>query len=136
MSKTRNRQQRRWTTTERERYAIYMTLKKYEYLVRDIPFELYTDHESLVYLNNPPSNKVMRWKLAIQEYNCTIDYIKGELNIVADGLSRLTEELPVRKIRGRNHIMNIFRVCLTIYKLRKSLTSHVMYVSMRSKRVL
>ena len=39
----------------------------------------------------------MRWKLAIQEYNCTIDYIKGELNIVADGLSRLTDELPVTK---------------------------------------
>ena len=71
-----------------------MTLRKFEYLVRDIPFEMYTDHENLVYLNNPPSNKVLRWKLAIQEYDFTLDHIKGELNVVADGLSRLTEDTP------------------------------------------
>ena len=46
MSKTLNRQQRRWTTTERECYAIYMTCKKYEYLIRDLPFDLYTDHRT------------------------------------------------------------------------------------------
>jgi hypothetical protein len=71
-----------------------MTLRNFEYLVRDIPFEMYTDHVNLVYLNNPPSNKVLRWKLAIQEYNFTLDHIKGELNVVADGLSRLTEDTP------------------------------------------
>ena len=32
--------------------------------------------------------------LAIQEYDCSIDWIKGELNVVADGLSRLTDEVP------------------------------------------
>ncbi len=37
MSKTLSDQQRKWTTTERECYAIYMTLRKFEYLVRDIP---------------------------------------------------------------------------------------------------
>ncbi len=73
MSKTLNRRQRKWTTTERECYAIYMTLRKFEYLIRDVPFELYTDHENLVYLNTPPSHKVLRWKLAIQEYDCSID---------------------------------------------------------------
>jgi hypothetical protein len=35
--------------------------------------------------------------LAIQEYNIFIDYIKGELNVVADGLSRLTDEVPTTK---------------------------------------
>ncbi len=71
-----------------------MTLQKYEYLLRDIPFELYTDNENLVYLNIPPSNKVLRWKLAIQEYDFTISHIAGELNVVADGFSRLTAEIP------------------------------------------
>jgi len=94
MSKTLTHDQRKWTTTERECYAIYMTLQKYEYLLRDIEFQLYTDHENLVYLNNPPSNKVLRWKLAIQEYNFTISHIAGEYNVVADGFSRLTEEIP------------------------------------------
>jgi len=77
MSKTLTHDQWKWTTTERECYAIYMTLQKYEYRLRDIPFELYTDHDNLVYLNNPPSNKVLRWKLAIQEYNFTISHIAG-----------------------------------------------------------
>ena len=71
-----------------------MTLRKFEYLIRDVRFELYTDHENLVYLNTPPSNKVLRWKFTIQEYDCSIDWIKGELNVVADGLSRLTDEVP------------------------------------------
>ncbi len=73
---------------------MYMTLKKYEYLLRDISFELDTDHDNLVYLNNPPSNKVLRWKLAIQEYNFSISHIAGELNVVADGFSRLTTKTP------------------------------------------
>jgi hypothetical protein len=71
-----------------------MALRKFEYLIRDVPFELFTDHENLVYLNTPPSNKVLRWKLAIQEYDCSIYWINGELNVVADGLSRLTDEVP------------------------------------------
>jgi hypothetical protein len=84
-----------------------MTIKKYEYLIRDLPFDLYTDHENLVYLNTPPSNKVLRWKLAIQEYDIKINYIKGELNVVADGLSRLTEELPSTTIRSMDDIDRI-----------------------------
>ncbi len=64
---------------------------------RDIPFELYTNHENLIYINTPPSNKVLRWKLAIQEYNFTRNHIAGEQNIVTDGLSRLTEDIPTTK---------------------------------------
>ncbi len=56
------------------------------------------------YICTPPSNKVLRQKLAIQEYNCSIDWIKGELNVVADGLSRLTDEVTNdrRKLVGIN----------------------------------
>ncbi len=97
MSKTLTKGQRKWSTTERECYAIFMTFQKYEYLLRDIPFELYTDHENLIYINTPPSNKVLRWKLAIQEYDFTRNHIAGEQNIVADGLSRLTEDIPTTK---------------------------------------
>ena len=48
----------------------------------------------MVYLKSPLSNKVLRWKLAIQEYDCSIYWINGELNVVANGLSRLTDEIP------------------------------------------
>ena len=80
--------------------VLYMALRKFEYLIRDVPFELFTDHENLIYLNTSPSNKVLRWKLAIQEYNFFYNYIKGELNVVADGLSRLTDEVPTTTETG------------------------------------
>ena len=78
-----------WTTIERKCYAIDIILQKYEKLLQNIPFQFYTDHGNLVYLNNPLSNEVLRWKLAIQEYNFTISHIAGEYNVVADGFSRL-----------------------------------------------
>jgi hypothetical protein len=94
MSRTLVNAERRWTAIEKECYALHMTLKKFEYLLRDVPFTLYTDHANLVYLNVPPSNKVLRWKMAMQEYNFRLFHIPGEKNVVADGFSRLTEETP------------------------------------------
>jgi hypothetical protein len=92
MSKTFSGPEKRWTTIEKECYAIYMMLRKYEYLLRDVHFTLKTDHANLLYLNVPPSNKVLRWKLAIQEYDANVVHIPGPENIVADALSRINEE--------------------------------------------
>ncbi len=71
-----------------------IALQKYENLLRDINVPLYSDYENLVYLYNSTSNKVLQWKLTIQEYDFTISHIAGEYNVVADGFSRLTEEIP------------------------------------------
>ena len=38
------------------------------------------------------SNKVLRWKLDLQEYNFTLRHIPGETNAVADGLSRAVHD--------------------------------------------
>lgn len=35
-----------------------------------------------------PNSKLQRWKCKLEEYNFTIEYIKGKNNIVADALSR------------------------------------------------
>ncbi len=56
MSRTLVNAERRWTAIEKEYYALRMTLKKFEYLLRDVPFTLSTDHANLVYLNLPPSS--------------------------------------------------------------------------------
>jgi hypothetical protein len=52
---------------------------------------LRTDHDNLKYINQHPSQKVMRWKLAMSEYDCDIEHIKGVDNHVADAMSRLIE---------------------------------------------
>ena len=88
ISKTLNSTERKWATPEKEAYAIFYALTKWEHYLRDIKFILRTDHYNLTYINNEPKQKVQRWKLAIQQYDFGIEYIPGPKNIVADGLSR------------------------------------------------
>jgi hypothetical protein len=79
----------RWSVYEKEAYAIFYCFTKWEHFLRSNKhFHLFTDHKNLTFLNNPPSQKVMRWRLAVQDFNFSIAYIKGEENNVADAMSR------------------------------------------------
>jgi hypothetical protein len=86
-----------------------MTLKKYEYLLRDVPFKIKTDHANLLYLNVPPSSKVLRWKIAIQEYDFQVTHIPGKDNIVADAFSRLMD--PIEEPMG--HLLSLTRKAMS-----------------------
>ena len=56
--------------------------------------KVHTDHENLTY-KTFNSDRVMRWRLYIEEYSPDLQYIKGTHNVVADALSCLDkEELP------------------------------------------
>ena len=95
-----SQQEIRWSTIEKECYAIVYTLKKLNYLVGDRPFTLKTDHKNLTYLDADANEKVKRWKIAIQQYDMTLEYIKGPLNIVADGMSRLLKSNKCQVAEG------------------------------------
>lgn len=82
--------QRRWSTIEKEAYAIFASLKAFEYLIRDIHFVLRTDHRNLKYLNLEVP-KVVRWKMAVQEFSFVLEYYPGPQNVAADTLSRLPQ---------------------------------------------
>ena len=84
ISKALKKEQLRWSTPEKEAYAIYYAFVKLEYLIRDVHFTLRTDHKNLTYINLENTGKVKRWKLAIQEYDFDIEHIPGHLNVVAD----------------------------------------------------
>jgi hypothetical protein len=64
-------------------------MKKWSYLLRDIPFKIKTDHRNLLFLNLDASQKVQRWKMEIQAYDFTIEHIQGKYNIIPDLYSRL-----------------------------------------------
>ena len=89
ISKTLTKAERKWSTYEKEAFAIFYSLRKWEHLVRDVKFTLFTDHKNLTYLTKDPSPKVMRWRMAVQDYDFDIAYIPGEKNIIADAFSRL-----------------------------------------------
>ncbi|GFW62174.1 retrovirus-related Pol polyprotein from transposon 17.6 [Trichonephila clavipes] len=59
--------------------------------------EVFTDHKPLAgFLSNKnPSSKILRWKLALEEFNYDIHYIRGSLNSVADHLSRYINNITI-----------------------------------------
>ncbi|GFW59678.1 integrase catalytic domain-containing protein [Trichonephila clavipes] len=60
-------------------------------------FKVFTDHKPLAgFLSNKnPSSKILRWKLALEEFNYDIHYIRGSLNSVADHLSRCVNNITI-----------------------------------------
>lgn len=89
ISKSLDKTQLRWSVPEKEGYAIFYALVKMEHLLRDVPFTLLTDHENLTRIYTTGSQKVLRWRLFIQEFNMKVAKIPGEFNVVADAFSRL-----------------------------------------------
>ena len=88
MSKTLTKSQKKWHINEKEAYAIVIALQKFEYLIRDVHFTLYTDHANLIYIRDTGSPKVIAWKCKVQEFDFAVKFVSGEDNIVADELSR------------------------------------------------
>ena len=80
--------QTRYTTTERELLSIVECFKEFRNILLGQQIIVHTDHENLTY-KNFNSDRVMRWRLYIEEFTPDLRYIKGEKNAVADALSRL-----------------------------------------------
>ena len=87
-SRKLNSAQTRYTTTERELLAIVETLKEFRNILLGHQIRVYTDHKNLTY-NTSNIERVVRWRLIIEEFGPELLYIKGTKNIVADALSRL-----------------------------------------------
>jgi hypothetical protein len=82
-----------YTTTERKLLSIVETLKTFRNILLGQKIKVHTDHENLTY-KNFNSDRVMRWRLHIEEYYPDLHYIKGTHNVVADALSCLEIKKP------------------------------------------
>ncbi len=87
-SRKLNDAQTRYTTTERELLSIVETLKEFRMILLGHDIIIWTDHKNLIH-NDFKTERVLRWRLLMEEYRLDIRYIKGPDNIVADSLSRL-----------------------------------------------
>ena len=105
ISGTFTKEQFRWSTNEKEAYAVFYCLLKLRHLLRDIQFILLTDHKNLIYINDCASDKVARWKLFTQEFDALIEHLPGVQNRIADNFSRLCVILRPRldKITPKEH---------------------------------
>ena len=87
-SRKLNDAQTRSTTTERELLSIVETLKAYRNILLGHKIIVHTDHKNLVH-KTFNTERVMRWRLLIEECGPELHYIKGENNVIANALSRL-----------------------------------------------
>ena len=87
-SRKLNRAQRKYTIMERELLSIVETLREYKNILLGYDVHVWTDHQNLTF-QDLKSDRVLRWRLLLEEFGVTFHYVKGKHNIVADALSRL-----------------------------------------------
>ncbi|KAH9658293.1 hypothetical protein KPL70_023432 [Citrus sinensis] len=96
-SRTLNSAQMNYTTTEKELLTVIFALDKFcSYLIGSSTV-VYSNHAAMRYLMSKQDAKprLIRWILLLQEFNLTIKDKKGTENVVADHLSRLTNESSI-----------------------------------------
>ena len=89
-SKKFSERERKYSVEERECLAMVWGIQKYNRFLYGKEFIIETDHCGLQYLKTGSirNARVMRWYLALQNYNFKVRYIRGSENNVADYLSR------------------------------------------------
>jgi hypothetical protein len=83
-----NSAQQNYTTTEKELLSIIATLKEFRNFLLVQQITVFADHKNLTY-KNFNTERVMRWRLVLEEFATDLQYIKGTRNVVANALSRL-----------------------------------------------
>lgn len=90
ISKKLSKSQSKWPIIEKECFAIFYAVQKLDFYLHNAKFTVRTDHRPLKFLLESPmqNRKVQSWALSIAGYDCTIEYIEGKNNVIADLLSR------------------------------------------------
>uniref|UniRef100_K7EXE6 Gypsy retrotransposon integrase-like protein 1 n=1 Tax=Pelodiscus sinensis TaxID=13735 RepID=K7EXE6_PELSI len=95
LSKKLSPAEQNYATIEKECYAIVWAVKQLKPYLYNRRFTVLSDHAPLVWLHKAKgtNSRLLRWSLALQEYDMDIVHIRGKENIVADALSRAGEPM-------------------------------------------
>ena len=105
--------QQRYSTLDRELVALRWGVKTFKPFLYGIEFVIKTDHQPLVYLHNMKlvDGRLARTLEDLSDFSFTIEYVPGENNAIADGLSRLPEYRAMyTEERGENGLPQGFVV--------------------------
>jgi len=92
VSRTLNKAETRYSTTEKELLAIVWATKHFRQYLYGRKFKIVTDHKPLIWLMNvkDPNSRLMRWRLKLEEFDYETVYKSGKTNTNADVLSRIS----------------------------------------------
>lgn len=97
LSRSLTKQERNYSTTERECLSVIWSVEKLRHYLEGIHFTIITDHASLIWLNRlkNPTGRLARWALRLQPFDYTIIHRKGKDHVVPDFLSRNVDSITV-----------------------------------------
>jgi len=86
--------QKSWAIVHKEAYAVIAALRKFRNWIFGCEIHVYSDHNPITFFTEsaPKNSKLMRWSIAMQEFDIHFHYIKGKNNVVSDGLTRLNSD--------------------------------------------
>ena len=99
-----NDAQTRYSTGEQELLGIVETLKEFRHILLGHDIVVHTDHKNIIY-GNLTNDRLVRWRLLLEEFGPTYVHVSGVDNVVADALSRMdieekpSDNLPVEEVQ-------------------------------------
>ena len=102
MSKKMLDAETRYPVHEQELLAIINALGEWRHYLMGAKFKVLTDHKSLQHFKTQPllSGRQTRWKDTLANFDFDIEYIEGQTNVVADGLSRRVDHQHSSELLG------------------------------------
>ena len=110
-----NDAKRRYSTYDKEFYAIVQSLRFWRFYLLPTEFVLFSDHQALRYLNSQKklNARHAKWVEFFNEYSFVINHRSGIENKAADALSRLTVTLHRMSahVIGFDRLKNEYSAC-------------------------
>jgi hypothetical protein len=98
-----NEAQKRYTTGEQELLSIVETLKEFRNILFGQQIIIHTDHRNILY-KKLSSDRIIRWRLLLEEYGPEYVHVKGKDNIIANALSHMDADFnPDSKATVKDH---------------------------------
>ena len=106
----------RYSTYDKELYAVVQSLRYWRHYLLPQEFVLYSDHEALRFLNSQRklNSRHRKWVEYIQAYTFVLKHKSGKENQVADALSRRSLLLTIvsTKVVGFDRLKDEYKHCL------------------------